>query len=53
VKIEDGHTVDLNAVKSKISQRKGKFSIMKKKYEMLQHEIDANKDERKILEENT
>lgn len=51
-KLDDSHENLFNGVKSKISQRKGKFSILKKKYETLQHEIDSNKDERKILEEN-
>ena len=51
-KLDDAHEQLFNGVKSKISQRKGKFSILKKKYETLQHEIDSNKDEKKILEEN-
>lgn len=53
LKLDDAHAEEYNAVKSKISQRKGKFSILKKKYETLQYEIDSNKDERKILEQNT
>ena len=51
-KLDDSHENLFNGVKSKISQRKGKFSILKKKYETLQHEIDSNKDEKKLLEEN-